>query len=149
MKLCTYTYQRVPAVSQYGCIWLSARLWHQLFFELMNHVTLGVGNILCHCESGYHWGPVAVGLTWLALYHSDDNAVLMMAATRRQPDMQWFLDELAKVRSISSVRPTADSINFRNPDSKLQALGRWAQDVASMVPNRVDYLTNIQECPIT
>ena len=71
------------------------RLWHQCFYHLNNFMQLGQGNILVHCEHGYHRGPTGAALVFCSLANARSND--------SQCNVQWFLDTLAKER-IKSTR---------------------------------------------
>ena len=71
---------------------LVTRLWKECFFHLSQFAHLGSGNVLAHCEHGYHRGPVGGGLVWCSLHNSAPSC-------DTPANMLWFLDELAKVQA--------------------------------------------------
>ena len=103
----------VVAVVGLGCQLPVTRLWKQCFFEIAQFAQLGTGNFLCHCEHGYHRGPIAGGLVYCALHNS-------------QPDrdapvgMLWFLDELAKVQKTNTQ-------NIKHKQNNLTKIKRSAR----------------------
>ncbi len=109
------------------------RLWNQPFNELLQFVRLG-GNILVHCEHGYHRSPIVAGLVWMALHNSKDVGCM----SKRK--LQWFLDTLSSIREISPVRP-ADNLGAgvwqeTRKNMGLQRCQRWADEVADAVASQ-------------
>ena len=110
----------------------------------MNFVQLGSGNILCHCEWGYHRGPVAAGLVWCALHNSTDGV-----SGADLVDLEWFLRGLSLRRHIDDTRPSTvfsrGSSRGAEKQQRLHRMQMWASGAALTVPKRSKYLKDIQE----
>ena len=72
------------------------RLWKQLFFHLQQLAELGRGNMLCHCEHGFHRSPTGAALVFYALHNCQPGC-------DGPCSVNWFLDELSLER-IKSTR---------------------------------------------
>ena len=71
---------------------LKPRYWKHVFYQLVKFATGGPGgNILVHCEHGYHRGPTGGALVWCALVNCRPGCIA-------PGNVSWFLDELARVR---------------------------------------------------